>query len=111
MHFAFALGSSNHDRARDSNLNFEEAEGMTAQSPKRRRIPRLWRVYRHREVLRLLISRDLKVRYSGTAMGYLWTIVEPLMLSLIFWFVFGVIFNGRDVGADPYILYLLSGML
>lgn len=79
--------------------------------PQRRRIPRLWRINNYRGVLKLLIARDLKVRYSGTVMGYLWTIVEPLMLSLIFWFVFGLIFNGRDVGADPYILYLLSGML
>lgn len=77
----------------------------------RRKLPRVWRIYRYREILKLLIARDLKVRYSGTIMGYLWTFVEPLMLSLIFWFIFGVIFNGRDVGADPYILYLLSGML
>src|SRR5690625_3254035 len=84
---------------------------MTEQLLKRRRVPRIWRISRFRDVLKLLIVRDLKVRYSGTIMGYLWTIVEPLMLSLIFWFVFGLIFNGRDVGADPYILYLLSGML
>lgn len=84
---------------------------MSANVAPRRKIPRAWRINRYRGVLKLLITRDLKVRYSGTIMGYLWTIVEPLMLSLIFWFVFGVIFNGRDVGADPYILYLLSGML
>lgn len=84
---------------------------MSEATPKRRKIPRIWRIYHFRDVLKLLITRDLKVRYSGAMMGYLWTIVEPLMLSLIFWFVFGLVFNGRDVGADPYILYLLSGML
>jgi len=84
---------------------------MSGPTPQRRKVPRLWRISRYRGVLKLLISRDLKVRYSGTVMGYLWTVVEPLMLSLIFWFVFGLIFNGRDVGAEPYILYLLSGML
>lgn len=84
---------------------------MTDTTMQRRKLPRLWRLSKYRGTLSLLVTRDLKVRYSGTLVGYLWTFVEPLMLSLIFWFVFGVVFNGRDVGADPYILYLLSGML
>lgn len=84
---------------------------MSVPANQRRKVPRIWRIYRYRSVLGLLVSRDLKVRYSGTFVGYLWTIIEPLMLSLIYWFIFGFVFNGRDVGADPYILYLLSGML
>lgn len=62
-------------------------------------------------VLRMLVRRDLKVRYAGTALGYVWTILEPLAMSLIYWFVYTEIFGVRDVGSNPYVLYLLSGML
>lgn len=65
----------------------------------------------HRGILWLLIRRDLKVRYAGSALGYLWTVLDPLMMVVIYWFVFSVIFSGRDVGEDPYILYLAFGQL
>ena len=72
---------------------------------------RLAAVVAHRRILWLLISRDLKLRYAQSALGYLWTVLDPLLMSLVYWFVFTRIFNGRDVGADPYIVYLVVGML
>jgi ABC-2 type transport system permease protein len=65
----------------------------------------------HRSVLWLLVRRDLKVRYAGSALGYLWTVLDPFMMILIYWFVFSLIFHGRSVGEDPYILYLAFGQL
>ena len=57
-------------------------------------------------------TRDLKVRYAGSALGYLWTVLDPLLMSLVYWFVFTKIFN-RTAGPefDPYMLYLVSGQL
>lgn len=64
-----------------------------------------------RSILWLLVVRDLKVRYSSSALGYVWTILDPLMMALVYWFVFGFIFTGHRKGLDPYILFLVVGVL
>ncbi len=56
------------------------------------------------------MRRDLKVRYADSVLGYVWSILDPLMMALIFWFVFTKIFS-RGVGEDPYIVFLLAAML
>ncbi len=71
---------------------------------------RIAAIWRKRRVLALLVRRDLKVRYADSILGYLWTILDPLLMGLIYWFVFAAIFQ-RSVGQEPYILYLLAGML
>jgi ABC-2 type transport system permease protein len=66
-----------------------------------------------RQVLRLLIVRDLKVRYSSSALGYLWTILDPLMMAAVYWLVFGYIFNGSrsTIGLQPYVVFIVVGVL
>ncbi len=61
--------------------------------------------------LRILIFRDLQIRYAGTWLGYFWTLLDPLAMSAIYWFVFSYILGGRSVGETPYILFLLTGVL
>ncbi len=63
-----------------------------------------------RRAVRLLVARDLKVRYASSALGYLWSVLEPLLLAGIYWFVFTQVFT-RTVGAEPYIVFLLAGLL
>lgn len=58
----------------------------------------------------LLTRRDLKVRYSTSLLGYLWSILDPLLMSLIYWFVFTQVFT-RSVGESPYIVFLLTALL
>lgn len=65
----------------------------------------------HRRILWLLIRRDLKVRYAGSFLGYVWTVLDPLMMVLIYWFVFSVIFSTKRAGEEPFILYLAFGQL
>ena len=65
---------------------------------------------RYRRSLWLLTTRDLKVRYSTSFLGYFWSILDPLVMAGIYYFVFTVIF-GRGVGHQPYIVFLLSGLL
>jgi ABC-2 type transport system permease protein len=65
---------------------------------------------RYRHSLWLLTKRDLRVRYSTSALGYLWSILDPLVMSGIYWLVFTQIFK-RNVGEDPYIVFLLSALL
>jgi ABC-2 type transport system permease protein len=63
-----------------------------------------------REILRLLIGRDLKVKYAKSVLGYFWSVLDPLLMAGVYWFVFSVIFT-RGVGDEPYILFLVLGML
>lgn len=65
---------------------------------------------RYAHSLWLLSARDLKVRYSTSALGYLWSVLDPLVMSAIYWFVFTQVFH-RDVGEEPYIVFLISGLL
>ena len=71
-----------------------------------RRTP--WLRYRH--ALWLLTTRDLKVRYSTSALGYVWSVLDPLVMAGIYWFVFTQVFQ-RTVGTGPYIVFLLSALL
>ncbi len=58
----------------------------------------------------LLSRRDLKVRYSTSLLGYVWSILDPLLMSLIYWFIFTQVFS-RTVGEEPYIVFLLTALL
>jgi len=65
---------------------------------------------RYRHSLWLLTQRDLRVRYSTSMLGYFWSILDPLVMAGIYWFVFTQVFQ-RSVGEQPYIVFLLSALL
>ena len=67
-------------------------------------------VARYRHSLWLLTVRDLRVRYSTSVLGYFWSILDPLVMAAIYWFVFTRVFD-RTVGEQPYIVFLLSALL
>lgn len=66
---------------------------------------------RYLSALWLLSSRDLKVRYSTSLLGYFWSVLDPLVMSLIYWFVFTQVFERAGVGEQPYIVFLVAGLL
>ena len=65
---------------------------------------------RYLHSLWLLSARDLRVRYATSFLGYLWSVLDPLVMSLIYWFVFTQVFH-RSVGEDPYIVFLIVALL
>lgn len=65
---------------------------------------------RYRSSLWLLARRDLRVRYSTSLLGYVWSILDPLVMAGIYWFVFTQVFD-RGVGHEPYIVFLLVALL
>ncbi|WP_197409407.1 MULTISPECIES: ABC transporter permease [unclassified Rathayibacter] len=83
------------------------AADVSTETDVRHRRSRAWR-YRHS--LWLLTKRDLTVRYATSALGYFWSVLDPLVMSGIYYFVFSVVFD-RSVGEDPYIVFLLAGLL
>lgn len=69
------------------------------------------RILRHRALLLTLTVRELKARYRGSALGFLWSLVQPLLLLAVYSFVFGVAFvPARPGGANPYALFLVCGL-
>ena len=61
-------------------------------------------------LLRELVITDFKLRYQGSFLGYIWSLLKPLFMFVILYFVFGVIFNaGSDIPHYP--VYLLLGIL
>jgi len=68
-------------------------------------------VWRHRDVLRLLVQRDLTVKYQQSVLGYLWSLIEPLAVAATYWFVFGLLFDTRvGPNGESYLLFLVSGL-
>ncbi|WP_200213639.1 ABC transporter permease [Micromonospora coerulea] len=68
-----------------------------------------------RNSLRILVKRDLAVKYQQSVLGYLWSLIEPLGMGAIYWFVFGVLYSGatrRHLGdaAESYPLFLITGI-
>jgi ABC-2 type transport system permease protein len=76
--------------------------------PKTTGLTALWR---HRRTLLVLVQRDLSVKYQKTVMGYLWSLIEPMALACIYWFIFGVLYErgGLPSGVE-YPLYIVSGI-
>lgn len=74
-------------------------------------ITRTQAILARRSVLWTLVIRDLRVRYARSVLGYLWTILDPLLMSLIYFLVFVYIFKRDDLGHEPYFLFLVVGLL
>ncbi|HVS63687.1 MAG TPA: hypothetical protein VMT85_09335 [Thermoanaerobaculia bacterium] len=72
----------------------------------------LRRLVHHRGLLATLIAREVVARYRGSVLGFLWSLVNPLMLLGVFSLVFGLFFAPRsgDVTTSPYPLYLITGL-
>lgn len=78
----------------------------------------MWRIasslVRYRSLLFTLTTRELKARYRGSVLGFFWSLINPLMLLLVYSFVFNTIFATRDnyVSAyGPYALFLATGVI
>jgi ABC-type polysaccharide/polyol phosphate export permease len=65
-------------------------------------------VWRYRELLVLLVSRDLKVRYKRSVLGMFWTLLNPLLQMVVYTLVFSTIMR-IDVPQFP--VFLLAGLL
>jgi lipopolysaccharide transport system permease protein len=67
-------------------------------------------LFRFRGLLATLTARELKARYRGSVLGFLWSLANPLLLLATYTFVFSVIFDPRIKGIDPYALFVVSGL-
>ena len=71
-----------------------------------------WRdLWRYRELLHVLIWRDLAVRYKQTVIGVAWAVIRPLLTMIVFTIIFGRIAKLPSDGSAPYPLMVFAGML
>jgi len=71
-------------------------------------------IWRNRALIRSMVWRDILGRYRGSFGGVFWTVLNPLLLMVTYYFVFGIVLRTRFAG-DPsrstFVLYFLAGML
>jgi lipopolysaccharide transport system permease protein len=66
---------------------------------------------RYRGLIQSLVARELKARYRGSILGFFWSFINPLLLLLIYSFVFTVVLPGRPADLEPYALFMFCGIL
>ena len=72
----------------------------------------LGRLLRYRSLVQILVVRELKARYRGSVLGFFWSFINPLLLLLVYWFVFSVVLPGiRPIAVEPYALFMFCGLL
>ena len=63
-------------------------------------------LYQYKDLVRELVSRDLKLKYRRSFLGYVWSVLNPLLIMLVLTIVFSTMFNKN---IDNYPVYLLTG--
>jgi len=71
----------------------------------------LAKLFRYRGLIQALVARELKARYRGSALGFLWSFINPLLLLLIYSFVFTTVMPNNVEGVQPYALFMFCGIL
>jgi homopolymeric O-antigen transport system permease protein len=65
-------------------------------------------LYKHRELIAVLVAKHLKLRYRGSILGFCWTLLNPLLLMLVYTLVFSVYFR---LDMEKYPAFLFTGLL
>jgi lipopolysaccharide transport system permease protein len=72
----------------------------------------LARLGRYRGLIHSLVARELKARYRGSVLGFFWSFFNPLLLLLVYSFVFKYVLPGtHPPDIEPYALFLFCGIL
>ena len=68
-------------------------------------------LWQYRDLIWTLVDRDLKVRYRRSVIGFLWSMLQPLMLMMVFYFVFSHLFDLKGYNILNYPIFALAGIL
>jgi lipopolysaccharide transport system permease protein len=67
-------------------------------------------IWNYKELFYFFTWRDIKIKYKQTALGFLWAILQPLLMMVIFTFFFGRALNIPSQSL-PYPIFVFSGLL
>jgi lipopolysaccharide transport system permease protein len=62
----------------------------------------------YRELIKILTISDLKVKYQSSVLGFAWSMLNPLLLMLVLYFVFANVFKATQ---DHFALFMLIGII
>jgi len=62
-------------------------------------------------LIRLLVNRELTLRYKRSVIGIGWTLLNPMLTSFVLWVVFSFAFGGRLIEGQQFAPYLMAGIL
>ncbi len=65
-------------------------------------------LFKYRELIKNLVIKDLKLMYKNSSLGFFWSLLNPLLRTFVFYFVFTKIFH---IGIEHFVVYLLCGIL
>src|SRR5947208_1354271 len=87
--------------------------GQSTDLPLRCQVQRGPETYKNVHLLRELVKRDFHARFTGSALGVFWAVLQPLSLVILYWFVFTYMFTprGAAAGHDNYLYFLIAGLL
>ena len=86
----------------------QEASVLVGRAESPTRTERIRRLWTYRGLLLNLIKRDLRIRYKESFLGFLWSLLNPIMYLAIFYVVFVIILHN---GLPHFPVFLLSGLL
>jgi len=67
-------------------------------------------VFRHRYLLRLLVRKEVRVRYQGSLFGFAWSYVKPTIRFAVYFFVLGVVLGLRQ-SVPNFAIHIFAGMV
>ena len=67
--------------------------------------------WRYRYLLWNLVSRDFKLKYRRSVLGVVWSVLNPLLMCLVYWAVFSSLMDMRGSGIDNFPVFLMCGQL
>src|SRR3990170_8081789 len=85
-----------------------QATVRTSESPRLRPLSRLRDVYGYREILANLVRKELKVKYTKSVLGAVWSMLNPILYLAVFSFVFAFVLKPN---IPHFPVYLLSGLV
>lgn len=74
-------------------------------------ISQLKAIYKARGLLKILVTRDMTVRYKRSVLGIWWSLLNPIVTTGVLFYVFNTVFRSRMPDNTSFLPYLLSGVL
>lgn len=66
-------------------------------------------IWRHKDLILLLVKREFVSKYKQTVLGPAWAVIQPLLTTVVFTFIFGNVAGLADCGAVPTFLFYMCG--
>ena len=102
-------GTIDLDHRRHPSLSWAPESAPAGGAPDPTRMKDFCRtLYRHRELVAVLVAKHLKLRYRGSVLGFCWTLLNPLALMVVYTLVFSVYLR---VEVERYPAFLFTGLL